>query len=38
MIRFALVGDRDESVPAHRAIPFALDPAGESLAMQGDFA
>ena len=37
MTRIALIGDRDESVPAHRAIPIALDLAGESLGMRVDF-
>jgi len=31
MIKIGLVGDLDESVPAHRAIPIALDLAGKSL-------
>ncbi|HJV48239.1 MAG TPA: CTP synthase [Geothrix sp.] len=36
-VSIGLVGDRDPSVPAHRAIPLALEQAGEALGLQTRF-
>lgn len=37
MIKIGLIGDLDESVPAHQAIPIALDLAAESLGVAVEF-
>ena len=37
MTRIALIGDYDESVPAHRAVPRALEIAADELAVEVEF-
>lgn len=36
-VRIAVVGDRDDDIPAHRALPLALDLASRQVARPVDF-